>query len=89
MNDRASERVANYEIMALEDHYKFLREIAERPSVKYKPSLKKDGNAWIVLYGEDLQTGVCGSGYSPDEAMKNFDENWIEKQNEVTHGKES
>lgn len=79
MNDVESTRVANYEIMALEDHYKFLRDLAERPSVKLKPSIQKDGNQWCVLYGKNLHDGVSGFGDSPDEAMADFDKNWKEK----------
>jgi len=50
-----------------------------RPSLLYKPILRQDGNAWIALYGEDIQVGVVGCGMSPDEAMREFDKAWFEK----------
>ncbi len=48
----------------------------ERPSVVYRPRLTKDGNAWIALYGENLQEGVVGCGDTPAKAMYAFDEAW-------------
>ena len=41
-----------------------------------KPSLKKDGNQWCVLYGENIQEGVCGFGKSPNEAVQDFNRSW-------------
>ena len=32
----------------------------------------KDGNAWCVLLGEDLQSGICGFGDSPQTAFTEF-----------------
>lgn len=55
-----------------------------RPSVLHRPQLSADGNAWIALYGENLQTGVVGIGNSPEEAMRNFDVAWHQKG--VTNG---
>ena len=48
----------------------------ERPSAVYKPRLSIDGNKWCALYGENLQSGVAGFGYSPDAAMWDFDRQW-------------
>jgi hypothetical protein len=48
-----------------------------RPSVIYRPKLAPDGNAWIALYGDNLQEGVAGCGDSPAEAMADFDRNWF------------
>lgn len=50
-----------------------------RPSVLYKPELSLDGNAWIALYGENLQEGVVGCGDSPAVAMSSFDAAWYTK----------
>lgn len=47
-----------------------------RPSVLYRPTLSKDGDKWIALYGEDLQSGVVGTGPTPAVAMQDFDEAW-------------
>jgi hypothetical protein len=48
----------------------------QRPSVLFKPSVVPDGSKWCALYGEDLMSGVCGFGDTPDEAMRDFDNNW-------------
>lgn len=53
----------------------------ERPSVLFRPKLAPDGNAWIALYGDDIQSGVCGCGDSPAEAMRAFDSAWYAKAN--------
>lgn len=34
-----------------------------------KISIKKDGNQWCVLWGENLQEGIAGFGDTPEEAM--------------------
>lgn len=51
----------------------------DRPSVIYRPTLRKDGNKWGVLYGDNIQEGVCGFGDTPAEAMNNFDVAWYAK----------
>lgn len=48
----------------------------DRPSVIFKPTLSRDGNKWIALFGDDLQVGVVGIGESPGEAMFHFDCEW-------------
>jgi len=50
-----------------------------RPSVLFKPTLSIDGNQWCALYGDNLQDGVAGFGDSPDDAMRDFDYNWLQK----------
>ena len=47
------------------------------PSVLYRPKLYKDGNMWCALYGDDIQSGVCGFGKSPGKAMDDFNRNWV------------
>jgi hypothetical protein len=41
-----------------------------------KPELKRDGNQWCVLYGEDLQSGIAGYGDSPHQAIMDFNSQW-------------
>lgn len=60
---RAQEAISNYDL----------------PSAIYRPKLFPDGNHWIALYGEDLQSGVVGTGKSPAEAIFDFDRAWHEK----------
>lgn len=50
-----------------------------RPSAVYRPSIGPDGNKWCALYGDDLATGVAGFGDTPDEAMRDFDQNWLKQ----------
>ena len=47
-----------------------------RPSVMLGLVPIPDGDAWSVLYGENLQEGVCGFGDTPVEAMLDFDRAW-------------
>ena len=49
-----------------------------RPSVLFRPVLTKDGDSWIALHGPDLQTGVVGTGDTPESAMADFDRVWSE-----------
>lgn len=51
----------------------------QRPSVLFRPSIAIDGNQWCALYGDNLQEGVAGFGYSPALAMTDFDKNWNAK----------
>lgn len=48
----------------------------QRPAVLFRPSLYADGTAWFALYGEDIMSGVSGSGETPEAAMDDFDKNW-------------
>ena len=47
------------------------------PFARLRPKLYPDGDKWCVLYGEDLQSGVCAFGKTPEEAARNFDINWL------------
>lgn len=51
----------------------------QRPSVLMRPAIKRDGNQWCALYGDNLQDGVAGFGDSPAAAMYDFDRNWNAK----------
>ncbi len=45
-----------------------------------KPQLKRDGNQWSVLYGEDHQGGIiAGFGDSPYAAIMDFNSQWYKK----------
>ena len=33
----------------------------------------KDGDRWLVLFGENAQAGVCGFGKSPEKAIYAFE----------------
>lgn len=46
-----------------------------------KPVLKRDGNQWCVLYGKNLQEGICGFGESPHKAIMDFNMQWYLKVN--------
>lgn len=51
-------------------------EAQNRPSFLFRPKLKRDGNTWCALYGDNIQEGVAGFGSSPEKAMADFDKNW-------------
>ena len=47
--------------------------------VMLKPKLYKDGNMWCVLYGDNIQEGICGFGKSPILAIYEFNKAWREE----------
>lgn len=47
------------------------------PFARLRPKLYPDGDKWCVLYGKDLQSGVCAFGNTPAEAERNFDIIWL------------
>ena len=49
-----------------------------RPSVLFRPLLRRVGAKWVALYGPDVHTGVSGRGETPAEAMRDFDIAWNE-----------
>lgn len=81
MNQDDSNLAANGIIHAVTQAFNEIESAFVAPSVLYRPTLSRDGNQWCVLYGEDLQQGVCGFGDSPAEAMGNFDKAWYKKDN--------
>lgn len=44
-----------------------------------RPTIKRDGNQWCVLYGENLQEGIAGFGNSPHLAIMDFNAQWYSK----------
>jgi len=46
----------------------------QRPSILMKPTLKRDGNQWCCMYGDDFAQGVVEFGDTPETAMRSFDE---------------
>lgn len=49
------------------------------PHVLMRPQIMADGDTWIALYGENLQSGVSGMGSTPQEACADFDRAWREE----------
>lgn len=41
-----------------------------------KPKIYKDGNKWYVLYGDNIQEGICGFGDNPNEAILDWNNNF-------------
>jgi len=50
---------------------------AARPFYLLRPRVFPDGNQWCALYGDDLQSGVCGFGNTPAKAADAFDKEWF------------
>ena len=44
-----------------------------------KPMIIQDGNQWCVLYGDNLQEGICGFGDTPHKAVMAWNCAWHEK----------
>lgn len=69
-----TEEGIRYNTLLMEqDRAEFLR----RPSVMLGLVPRKDGSKWSVVYGENIQEGVCGFGDTPDKAMDAFDRTWF------------
>lgn len=41
-----------------------------------KPKIYIDGNQWCVIYGDNIQDGVCGFGDTPLKAICEFNSSW-------------
>lgn len=41
-----------------------------------KPRIFVDGDQWCVLYGDNLQEGICGFGDTPISAVIAFNDAW-------------
>lgn len=41
-----------------------------------RPKIYKDGNQWCVLYGDNVQDGICGFGDTPYKAVVDFNNSW-------------
>ena len=67
---------AAYESNAAQYKEQAAREML-RPFMLLKPEVFLDGNKWCVLYGNNIQEGVCAFGDSPDHASREFDSEWI------------
>jgi len=56
------------ELLETEQQYKLLSML--------NPKVGIDGNAFYVLYGENLQDGIAGFGDTPHKAVEDFNINW-------------
>lgn len=59
-----TEHEINLELLETEQQYKIFSML--------KPKIYIDGDMWCILYGEDLQNGICGFGKTPHEAIIDF-----------------
>jgi len=65
------------QLIGIETDAAISRSTAERRhsfwAVIYGLKPVKDGDKWCVLLGDDIQTGVCGFGDTPEEAIEAFE----------------
>lgn len=47
-----------------------------RPFYLLRPTMRKDGDRWCALYGDNLTQGVVAFGATPEAAATNFDRVW-------------
>ena len=47
------------------------------PAAIFKPNVFQDGNMWFALYGENIHDGIAGFGTTPEEAIQDFNREWI------------
>jgi len=64
------------EITRLIEEMRNVADEQRRPFVLLKPNMGKDGNQWSALYGDNIQEGICGYGDTPEDAARDFDNNW-------------
>ena len=61
-------------------HQEMLSNIIDEGEMKIfsilQPRLFQDGNKWCVLYGENIQTGVCGFGDTRRDAIRAWNNAW-------------
>lgn len=69
LSELLSERAGQAAIAAYEE--------MGRPFYLLKPRMFPDGNAWIALYGENIQEGICGCGDTPLAASYDFDNSFF------------
>jgi len=50
--------------------------LLQRPHVRMRPRVFKDGDSWCCLYGENIMEGVVGFGPTPNDACMDFDKTW-------------
>lgn len=62
-------------------------DLSTRPHVLMRPKVYPDGDRWCALYGDDLQSGVCGFGASPEKACEAFDVVWSATGNAPKEGR--
>ena len=48
-----------------------------RPFMVLRPKIFPDGDKWCVLYGENIQDGICAFGNTPAQAAVQFDWEWL------------
>lgn len=63
--NRSSQDVRYSELQHDAKMYLLMTEQEYQLFAMLKPSLKKDGNQWCVLFGKDLQEGIAGFGDTP------------------------
>ena len=82
LNDQDSNMAANaicHSASMVQEYWQSAACEFTRPAVLFKPKLSRDGNQWCALLGDDLQSGICGFGDSPADAMWDFDREWSKK----------
>jgi len=52
--------------LEIEAHYKLFSML--------RPSVTMDGKKWCVLYGDNIQDGVCGFGDTINDAISEFNQ---------------
>ena len=71
--------MADHMICCVADEFSRAAHEMQCPSAIYRPAISRDGDQWCALYGDDLQSGVCGFGDSPAAAMADFDAEWVKR----------
>ena len=79
LNEQDSNMAANaicHAVLMMQYSIQQAAECYTAPHVIHKPRLLQEGDQWCALLGDNLQSGICGFGNSPAEAMQAFDKEW-------------
>lgn len=72
--------MATHEMLVEDAEISIIRERQEYNLLSIlKPRIMVDGNAWCILYGENLQDGVAGFGDTAYLAVLDFNKQWHRK----------
>jgi hypothetical protein len=61
-----------------EDVEDFLENHPGSPAARLRPRMGMVGDVWLAFIGSDLQRGASGLGETPRDALKDFNDHFLE-----------
>lgn len=75
---------ASHAIAMIQQDFCIAAREMQRPSVLYRPQIRRHEDQWCAFYGNNMDSGVCGFGRTPANAMEAFDRAWSQRVGRVT-----